>query len=374
MEDYPAEPVDVAPAGRGRSLEDSAGSPVRHDVKQSLFGQLRQPGITVRIIRSAIETHRLPLAAILADAGLSPNALDDPETSLAEDEEEALTAAFVAASHSLTGLWFRMGLQQRLMSAGPLGLVALTAGTMRDALGHLAAFSILSPALLAYRVTETGDQTIVVADVADAVDPVMRRFLIERGMGATLAFINDINPASVPVARMDMAVERRAPGADLSETLGVPVVYGAPSTRLILRPGAADTRNPMSDDALHQANLALCHRLHAEKAERNSLVPWLGRALLHALPDIPPAAVMSSRLGLSERTLHRRIAEAGLTYGAISDEARRRRAADLLKRTNQSVQSIAEAVGYAENASFTRAFKRWTGLSPLRFRSSPNGS
>lgn len=326
----------------------------------------------MRIIRSTIEAHRLPLSTILADAGLPPNALDDPETPLTGEEEDALTVAFVAASHSLSGLWFRMGLQQRLMSFGPLGLAALTAATMRDALGHLEAFSALSRSLLTYHVVETGDQTTVVADVADTIDPMTRRFLLERGMGATLAFINDINPMSAPVARIDMAVADCMLSPDLSEACGVSVVFGAPSTRLVLKPGAADARNPMFDDALHQANLALCLRLQAERAERNSLAPLLGQALLTALPDIPSAAAMSRKFGLSERTLHRRLAEAGLTYGAISDEARRYRAADLLKRTNLSVQSIAEAVGYSENASFTRAFKRWTGLSPLRFRSDQN--
>lgn len=339
---------------------------------QSLFGQLRQPAVTVRIIRSAIETHHLPLCSILADAGLSSNALDDPETSLTEDEEQALTVAFVAASCSLSGLWFQMGLQQRLMSFGPLGLAALTANTMRDALRHLAAFSHLSNSLLTYRVIERGDKTTVVADVGDLVDPAIRLFILERGMGATLSFINDINPVLAPVARVEMAAEGCAMTWDFTEACSVPVVFATPSTRLVLKPGAADARNPMSDHALHQANMELCLRLRSEKTERNSLVGSLSQALLRALPDIPSAAAMSGKLGLSERTLHRRLAEDGLTYGSISDEARRYRAIDLLRRTNHSVQAIAEAVGYSENSSFTRAFKRWTGLSPLRFRSGQN--
>jgi AraC-like DNA-binding protein len=330
--------------------------------------------VTVRIIRSAIEAHRLPLTTILADAGLPSNALDDPEAVLSEDDERALTIAFVAASCSIDGLWFQMGLQQRLMSFGPLGLAALTAATMRDALTHLAAFSDLDPSLLRYQVVETGDEATIVAEVADTVDPAMRRFFLERGLGATFSFIHDINPGAAPVARIDMAMEGLALHADLAETCGVLVVFEAPLTRLVLKPGAADASNPMFDDALHHANLALCLRLRAEEAEGNALVPSLGQALLNALPENPSAAAMSRTLGLSERTLHRRLAEAGLTYGAILDEARRHRAAYLLRRTSLSVQSVAEAVGYSENASFTRAFKRWTGLSPLRFRSSPTDS
>ncbi len=73
-------------------------------------------------------------------------------------------------------------------------------------------------------------------------------------------------------------------------------------------------------------------------------------------------------LGLSERTLYRRLAAQGLTFGQMVDQVREQRATYLLDNTRMSVEAVAESLGFAETASFSRAFKRWKGLSPLRFR------
>ena len=56
------------------------------------------------------------------------------------------------------------------------------------------------------------------------------------------------------------------------------------------------------------------------------------------------------------------------TFGQIVDQVREQRATYLLDNTRMSVEAVAEALGFAETASFSRAFKRWKGMSPLRFR------
>jgi hypothetical protein len=55
-------------------------------------------------------------------------------------------------------------------------------------------------------------------------------------------------------------------------------------------------------------------------------------------------------------------------FGPILDQVREQRASYLLDNTQMPVERVAEALGFAETASFFRAFKRWKGMSPLRFR------
>lgn len=79
------------------------------------------------------------------------------------------------------------------------------------------------------------------------------------------------------------------------------------------------------------------------------------------------------RLGMSARTLQRRLRASGTSF---SDLLRRKRefcAVDMLCQGQHSIAEIADALGFSEHSAFTRAFKRWTGSSPARFRGARRG-
>jgi AraC-like DNA-binding protein len=83
----------------------------------------------------------------------------------------------------------------------------------------------------------------------------------------------------------------------------------------------------------------------------------------------PPTVTQAARrLHLSVRSLHRRLAEAGLSYQQLVDEARRERAAELLVEPQRKLGDIAAALGYRDPANFSRAFRRWYGVPPSAAR------
>ena len=87
------------------------------------------------------------------------------------------------------------------------------------------------------------------------------------------------------------------------------------------------------------------------------------------LPEgYPHARLAASLMDTSERTLERRLSEAGLTYRAVIDELRFDEAKKLLKQTDAQVIDVAAAVGFEDPANFTRMFRRIGGLSPREFR------
>jgi AraC-like DNA-binding protein len=82
---------------------------------------------------------------------------------------------------------------------------------------------------------------------------------------------------------------------------------------------------------------------------------------------------MSQRLAaeiseLTPRTLNRRLAEQGTSYAALLDQARLAKAARMLPETDEKLLDISLMPGYANAANFSRAFRRWTGLSPREYR------
>ncbi|MGE3989835.1 helix-turn-helix domain-containing protein [Pseudorhodoplanes sp.] len=83
----------------------------------------------------------------------------------------------------------------------------------------------------------------------------------------------------------------------------------------------------------------------------------------------PTRERVAKRLNISARTLQRRLADWGVTFEELLDEYRRDRAFRLLMREDHSILEIAYSLGYSDPAHFTRAFKRWTGISPRSYRS-----
>lgn len=73
-------------------------------------------------------------------------------------------------------------------------------------------------------------------------------------------------------------------------------------------------------------------------------------------------------LGVSVRTLRRRLARSGLTFTVAVQGRRLSVAARLLAETSVKVIDIALVVGYADHAHFTRAFRKWTGVTPVVYR------
>jgi AraC-like DNA-binding protein len=77
---------------------------------------------------------------------------------------------------------------------------------------------------------------------------------------------------------------------------------------------------------------------------------------------------VSAKLGTTPRSLQRRLARAGTAYQAVLEDLMRERSTYLVRETQTPIIGIALELGYSDPAHFTRAFKRWTGTSPMAFR------
>ena len=82
-------------------------------------------------------------------------------------------------------------------------------------------------------------------------------------------------------------------------------------------------------------------------------------------PDID---VVASSIGISVRTLQRRLHRSGTSYADLARDVRRDAALQMLKSPDRTIGQIARMVGYADHPHFTRAFQRWMGVTPREFR------
>ena len=91
-------------------------------------------------------------------------------------------------------------------------------------------------------------------------------------------------------------------------------------------------------------------------------------ALQDHMAPLPALENMADRLSVSPRTLKRHLQQAGLSYRQLQDEERYRQAKRLLAKPGNSISEAAYALGYNDVANFSKAFKRWSGLTPKGYR------
>jgi AraC-like DNA-binding protein len=159
--------------------------------------------------------------------------------------------------------------------------------------------------------------------------------------------------------------------AELQPLLRCPISFNAPSTRLVLsgtilsRPLRAP--NPGLFDYLGRHATLLQERVHSA----TSLSARVRELVAAQVRDGEPSQErIARRLGLSERTLQRRLAEEGVAFATLVDETRTELARLYLSDPKLAVFEVAFLLGYSEPSAFNRAFKRWTKQSPSQFRAS----
>jgi len=119
---------------------------------------------------------------------------------------------------------------------------------------------------------------------------------------------------------------------------------------------------------------ALTERMSGVFTNRPALVPALVRAVRNeylkcaAERCTPSVDELARRLNLSGRTLRRRMAKLGINCQSVIDDSRSCLSQELLRNSALSIDEVAGRLGFSDEASFRKAFKRWTDLTPAEYR------
>jgi AraC-like DNA-binding protein len=110
-------------------------------------------------------------------------------------------------------------------------------------------------------------------------------------------------------------------------------------------------------------------RAVAQDERARTLVEDVRMALTETMcGDRPAIAKVAKSLGMSPRTMQRRLGELGTTYQDVLDDVRRQSARRLLADTDLGTGEVAFLLGFEEVNSFVRAFNTWEGITPTRWR------
>jgi AraC-like DNA-binding protein len=110
-------------------------------------------------------------------------------------------------------------------------------------------------------------------------------------------------------------------------------------------------------------------------SHKRDLVREVRRSIIERLPTGSVGIdVIAEQLGMSSKTLERRLAQQGNSYSALLDRTRFNAVTHYLQDTNMRLAQVAYLAGFTEPAALVRAFKRWTGETPSKFRIRPRSA
>ena len=312
----------------------------------------------------------------LERAGLRPEALLRqarlPATLHLNPQAPVTTAQFFALWRATEQLLPEPGLGLRLIATletavyPPSVLVAFSARDYRDGLARLARFKHLcTPEQLLS--DETYGEFRVVVKWLHATEPapaiathVCFATVIElgrRGSGRHLS------PLRVELAHPE------ANGEVFERYFDCPIRYDAAADVLVLKSADLDRpfpgHNPELLELLTPALASSLQTIQAHDSIGERVKSVLKRSLPSGRPDV---SYVARDLGMSERSLQRRITEQGTTFRHLLAESRQELGRRLLAVPDTSINEVAYLLGYQDVTAFHRAFKEWEGMPPARWR------
>jgi AraC-like DNA-binding protein len=309
----------------------------------------------------------LPVGEALAAAGLEESSLEGPETRVPHAANNLLWGRLAACSGDPDfGLHFAERLT--LDAFDVLGHLVVRSDTFGQGLARVVACSRILHDAGRIETERRGADLVIYPGCRGLTHEVPRH-------------ISEFSAASVLVlGRIATGVSMRARAvrfrhgapASLPEHLrifGVTPTFDAPETEVVLDASVLDLRVLDAQPGLLTFLDAYARDVVARLPQGENLASQVERQIAAAMPrGVPEIEAIARQLGLSPRTLQRRLADEELSFQTLVDGVRRSYAERFLAEGRLSIGEIAFLVGFSDPSNFHRAFRRWTGKTPAAHR------
>jgi len=330
----------------------------------------RAEGATVRVtgpaaIPAVLKSLGADPAEVLAEARLDPRLFDDPENLISL----AALGRLVKLSVARTGcqhFGLLVGQQGDLHSLGLVGLLVKHSPDVGTALLSLAGYLHLHHGGTTTAVVLDGEVAILSYDIyqpnVEAADQITD--------GALAVLFNTMRTLCGPDWQPDeIWFSRRKPQdvRPFRRFFQAPLRFDEAQNALVFSAAWLNLPLPGADAQLQRL---LLHQIDALEARHGDEFPEQVRSVLRTalLTGHAGADQVAALFSMHSRTLSRRLDAFGTSFRELVDEGRFEIAKRLLEGTALDMSEIATSLDYADASAFTRAFRRWSGTTPARWR------
>jgi len=328
-------------------------------------------GWVVPLLAAYVEAKGHDKAPILHLPGIRGRDLNDPDVRVPETaSREAWRLAMAMTRDEAIGLHVAEWLPR-----GALDLIEYafrTSATLGDGLDRLARYGRLINDQLAVHVVHAGPGVRFLIGGADARPLHPQR--AEFSMAVALRLARDATSTHLVPEDVWFAHAAPADSTEHREFFRSPIHFSSGVNGMVFRDAdgarvleAADP--PLAAVIQRRLDKALDTLDKLDRPDDASTAARVRRLLVDGMGQAPRSVTTIGReMGVSARTLSRRLIEEGTSFRTIQDEVRHQLAVALLGDAGVSIAEVAFFLGYSEPAPFHRSFKRWTGTTPQLHR------
>lgn len=315
-----------------------------------------------------IEQNRGDVDRIFGHTGISPEMTGQPTLQLSLKSYCRLFEESARLTRNDNfGLWFGNAFDPR--DLGLWGYCAISAPTVGVALQNLVDLHPFQQQSTSMQLVRTPDDLLRLEYRIDAPDIVERRQDAELSLGMFLNVMREgLGPAWAPE---EVHFEHPKPEGwrEHERAFGAPAFFSQPINALVFKPKILALPMPARDARL-MAMMRLClERLSERNDLRVSITDRVRAAIRAHLPDgFPTLDSVALELRLPAAVIQRELHYDGLSYNGLVEATRRDLALSYMRQRQLPFSEIAFLVGYSELSAFSRAVRRWTGLSPRSLR------
>jgi AraC-like DNA-binding protein len=348
-----------------RSPEKSATS-----VSRQPRGQRIAPpdalGVATRLAARRLREARIPLEPLLTRAGLSLDQIDNKQLRIAVASQITfLELAANALGDSVLG--FRLACEGDLREMGLLHYAAGSSATLAKALHRFERYSSIVNEGLVLKCVGARDLTmeLTYAGVARHTDQQQMEFLVTTLVRSCRVLTGQNLPAAIHFAH-----RRPKDASALEGYFAGRVTFGAGVDKISLGKQAGQLPVVRADPYLDEILLDYCEQaLSRRRSNSSSLRSNIENAIAPLLPHGEARFdEIAHKLGMSRRTLARRLKAEGLTFSEVFQQLRTDLTARYLSETNFSISQIAWLIGFQSVGAFSHSCKRWSGANPKALR------
>ena len=320
-----------------------------------------------RLAIERLKGGKVPVTPLLVRVGLTPELIADPDERLSvRSQVRLLEEAAIALKDDCIG--FTLAREFDLREIGLIYYVMASSQTLGEGLKRLARYSRVTNEALVFGYREGNSLTISLS--YSGVPRHSDRHQIEFCMFAVLRICRALTGQNLVPKHFSVAHHRSAGISEMARFVGTKVEFGADADEFDLNADACGLPLIHADSYLNELLLKSCEAALADrKGEMSQLRTEVENAISSLLPHRRVLVEdVAHSLGMSERTLARKLADEGLNFTEILHQLRRDLAIRYLDDRKLHVSKIAWLLGFQEVSAFTHAFKRWTGKTPSKMR------
>lgn len=333
--------------------------------------QPQEPRIWSSVIRGLqlpLAEHNIELRALMAAHGISEDDIRKPHGEIPLKKYLSLMeAAAVEANDPLLGV--RLARSAGPETLGAIGFLFLSSRTLAEAINNLYHYINLLQGATHAQFLQNAHEIVYTYDLIGTKDIECRQD-VEFSMALTARLIRIYGGTDVEISEINFRHSPSSPKIEYERLLKAPVNFEQESNNVCIPNPCGQVRSKVLD---HSLSRILQDFLDEELERLNRLQTFSDQVTRVVLQGgvTPPvtASKVAQCLGVSEATFYRRLKAENKTFSDLVGERNYELAKSYLADTTRTVTEIAYMLGFAESASFTRAFARWSnGDTPSNFR------